>query len=157
LSFITISDPGQFKLPSQRKIVRSHAASNQASRGRSGLEPQARKRQPRRRQREASWRGEVITLDVRASPKRSPTHRELDFPAEIQDQIIHPLNYQGIRILGEGRVDPFQSYPISWEPFLPELVDHCSYLFHLFSKVSKASTDIRHCQISPIWRSTCRS
>jgi hypothetical protein len=137
LSFVTISDPGQLKLPSQRKVVRSHAASSQASRDRLGLQPHARKRQPRRRQREASWRGEVITLDVRCSPKHSPTHRQSSFPVELQGQIIRPLDYQGTRLLGAGRVDPFQSYPISWEPFLPELVDHCTYLSLWPLKVSK--------------------
>jgi hypothetical protein len=25
-------------------------------------------------------------------------------------------------------VDPFRTYPVPWEPFIPKLVDHCSYL-----------------------------
>lgn len=31
------------------------------------------------------------------------------------------IDYQ----LGGGRVDPFRSYPVSWAPYIPHLVDHC--------------------------------
>jgi hypothetical protein len=30
-------------------------------------------------------------------------------------------------ILGAGRVDPFQSYPIKAEPYMHQLVDHCKF------------------------------
>jgi hypothetical protein len=46
--------------------------------------------------------------------------------------------------ISQGRVDPFRSYPVPWEPFIPELVDHCLYLhlpliFHLhFTKIIRS-------------------
>ena len=31
------------------------------------------------------------------------------------------------RLMGQGRVDPFDSYPIPSQPFYPALIDHCTY------------------------------
>jgi len=127
LSFITVSDPGESKLPSQRKAVRSHAALYQKSKSCLGAKAQLQKAQPRKPRRKGNWREESVTLNVDSCPK---SRQELALSGELHSQILR--SFQGVRLLGAGRVDPFQSYPISWEPFLPELVDHCSYL-RLFS------------------------
>lgn len=114
LSFITFSDPTQSRLPHQRRAVRSHAASYQhqldkASAGRQALETPNR---PRRRKQV------IVALEVNSSAQfdqanGNPKHKT---PSPIS-------------MLGEGRVDPFRSYPVPWEPFLPELIDHCKYCF----------------------------
>lgn len=122
LSFITFGDPDQARLPRQRKAVRSHAASYQylidktsIAKHQSTLET---KKQPRRRKRNAA-----VTL-------------ELNIPGTTQpgpvDRCIVPHIPSPFGILGEGRVDPFRTYPVPWEPFLPELVDHCMYGFGAF-------------------------
>lgn len=34
------------------------------------------------------------------------------------------------RCLGGGRLDPFQSFPrVRWQPFVPSLVDHCTFTY----------------------------
>jgi hypothetical protein len=129
LSFITVLNPGESKLPSQRKAVRSHAASYHSSKGCSGCKSSSQRKQPRKRNRKALWRGEAIILDI--GPTSQPKHedRTLFLPPELRGHIARRLSYPVTGLLGAGRVDPFRTYPVPWEPFIPELVDHCSYLF----------------------------
>lgn len=111
LSFITFSDPGQSRLPRQRKAVRSHAASYQyqldkaaAAKHASGTRKRARRRKPQA----------PITLEINGLVQVDGTNR-----------IMVPHSPSPLGILSEGRVDPFHTYPIPWEPSLPELIDHC--------------------------------
>lgn len=134
LSFITVLNPGESKLPSQRKAVRSHAALYQASRNGSGSKSLAQKKHPRKRKRKALWRGETIIFDIDPSSKSKHEHQELLLPPELRGQLARRLSYPCTGLLGAGRVDPFRTYPVPWEPFIPELVDHCSYFFPSLSK-----------------------
>jgi len=137
LSFITVLNPGESKLPSQRKAVRSHAALYSAARSGSGSKPLAQKKHPRKCKREALWRGETITFDIDPSPKSKHEYQELILPPKLRDQLARRLSYPSTGLLGAGRVDPFRTYPVPWEPFIPELVDHCSYFFPSLSKKSQ--------------------
>jgi len=126
LSFITIVDPGESKLPSKRKAVRSHAALYQASKTRLSSKLPADKKQPRKFKRKAIWRGEVVILDKESSSKPNHEDWDLRLSAELRGQISRQFSCPGTKILGAGRVDPFRTYPVPWEPFIPELIDHCS-------------------------------
>lgn len=39
----------------------------------------------------------------------------------------HPFRQPLPRPIGGLREDPLRSYPVSWRPFLPQLVDHCTF------------------------------
>lgn len=36
------------------------------------------------------------------------------------------------RRLGAGRVDPFGAYPVETQPYMHELLDHCTYYYETF-------------------------
>ena len=113
LSFITFSDPTQSRLPRQRKAVRSHAASYQyqldkASAAKYALGTQ---KKPRRRRLQVS-----IKLEIDSSAQFDQTN-----------WFAVPRTPSPLSVLGGGRVDPFRTYPVPWEPCLPALVDHCKY------------------------------
>jgi hypothetical protein len=140
LSFITFLDPGESKLPSQRKAVRSHAALYQASKERITHESQPQKKRQRKRKRKALAPGELVILSL--DPTRTPLHegRGIFLSAQVPDnhaisRLAHQFSSPRNGLLGAGRVDPFRTYPIPWEPFIPELVDHCSYSFIALYKV----------------------
>jgi hypothetical protein len=129
LSFITFGDPGQSRLPHQRKAVRSHAASYQhhldktssakhASGTRLALSSGSQRRQGRRRKCHIT-----VTLDLNIPDTTQPEHAI---------GLIEPHTPSPLGILGEGRVDPFRTYPVPWEPFLPGLIDHCRRSFQSF-------------------------
>jgi hypothetical protein len=119
LSFITFGDPDQARLPRQRKAVRSHAASYQYLLDKTSIakHPSAlgTRKQPRRRKRNVA-----VTLQLNIPDTAQP---------DPVDRCIVPQIPSPFGILGEGRVDPFRTYPVPWEPFLPELIDHCMYSF----------------------------
>ncbi|OJJ43876.1 hypothetical protein ASPZODRAFT_890329 [Penicilliopsis zonata CBS 506.65] len=49
---------------------------------------------------------------------------------ELDSDTNEPVRVLPIpRLVGGHRVDPFRSYPVSWKPFFPSLVDH--YLVHM--------------------------
>jgi hypothetical protein len=127
-SFITVLDPGESKLPSKRKAVRSHAALYQTAQERMARKYQAQKKQPRKRKRKALSSGEWIMVDTDLSRQHPQEGRGNPLLAELQGRLINQFSYRCIGPLGAGRVDPFRTYPVPWEPFIPELVDHCSYL-----------------------------
>jgi hypothetical protein len=127
-SFITVLDPGESKLPSKRKAVRSHAALYQTAHERMARKYQAQKKQPRKRKRKALSPGEWIIVDTGLSQQPPKEGRESLLLAELQGRLAHQFSFRSIGPLGAGRVDPFRTYPVPWEPFIPEIVDHCSYL-----------------------------
>jgi hypothetical protein len=118
LSFITFSDPTQSRLPRQRKAVRSHAASYQYQLDKASPANRAlgTRKKARRRKLHAP-----ITLEINNSA-------QLD---QLNGAVV-PYTPSPFGILGEGRIDPFRTYPVPWEPFLPEVIDHCRYSFKLF-------------------------
>jgi hypothetical protein len=136
-SFITVLDPGESKLPSKRKAVRSHAALYQTAQERMAGKYQAQKKQPRKRKRKALSPGEWIIVDTDPSSKPPQEGRESILLAELQGRLAHQFSHRSIGPLGAGRVDPFRTYPVPWEPFIPELVDHYSYLSGFFVKSFK--------------------
>jgi hypothetical protein len=144
LTFITVLDPSESKLPSQRKTVRSHAALYQATQERVAHQNQVPKKRHRKRKRKAGFPGESIILDTDLAQKTRFQHegREILRPAELQGLIAHQVSYRSIGLLGAGRVDPFRTYPVPWEPFIPELVDHCSYLSCFLVEVSNVKADL---------------
>lgn len=104
-SFITLLNPGDSSLPSQRKAVRSHAASYHS-------------------------KNATVSRSSRKSRHRNPKYVacETDGSGVSQDtwkqitQCFATSPYP--QILGQGRIDPFKTYPVPWEPFIPELIDH---------------------------------
>ena len=113
LSFITFSDPTQSRLPRQRKAVRSHAASYQYQLDKASATKYAlgTRKKTRRRRLQVS-----ITLEINSSAQLDETNG-----------FAVPRTPSPLSILGGGRVDPFRTYPVPWEPSLPGLIDHCKY------------------------------
>ena len=138
LSFISIHDPNESKRPAERKAVRSHAAfyhhnidratQDSASKYSKSNIPTANSKARRRKRR----RDIIIPLEVRdANPAERDTtnddgtKRQAEVFEKMARQILRPVN----RVIGQGRNDPFQTYPVPWEPIIPELVDHCEYQY----------------------------
>jgi hypothetical protein len=123
-SFITFLDPGDSSLPSQRRAVRSHAALYQHSQEKKGLSRSSKKKRPRKSQCAVFVPGSVIfTLTQHSSSDMN----EPSSPRTLKN-LTRFMSSPNPSMLGQGRVDPFRTYPVPWEPFIPELVDHCSYI-----------------------------
>jgi len=128
LRFLHISDPREAKLPSHRKAVHTHAALFQASQDRAGREPHAKRKEPRKRRRADNWPGESVLLELAGVSNSHYKRQEIIFPAAFWAQKAYQCFGPTNDLLGAGRVDPFRSYPVPWEPTIPLLVDHCMYL-----------------------------
>lgn len=128
LRFLHINDPGEAKLPSHRKAVHTHAALYQASQDRTRRDFCAQRKQPRKRKRKEHWPGESIIVELSQTENFYLEGRGVLLPAESLGQTAYQCYFPSIGLLGAGRVDPFQTYPVPWEPAIPQLVDHCSYL-----------------------------
>ena len=75
------------------------------------------------------------------------------------------LDQTNTELFKAGRADPFRTYPIPWDPFLPELVDHCKSHPNSQRRTGEIVRVLRHCctpniatlvdslQISWTWRS----
>lgn len=111
LSFITFSHPTQSRLPFQKKAIRSHAASYQYRIDEAGHHASSTRKRGRKRKFD-----KPVLLEIQ------------DLPQGYQSSLWPtPQAPSLLSILGGGRIDPFKTYPIPWEPFLPELIDHCRY------------------------------
>lgn len=117
LSFITFSDPTQSRLPGQRKAVRSHAASYQYQLDKATAAKLALPKRKRVRKRGSHA---PIVLEIKKATHLSPG---VDLAVS---RTPSPFT-----ILGGGRIDPFRTYPVPWEPFIPGLIDHCKSLILL--------------------------
>lgn len=132
LSFVTFFNPDDAKVASQRKTVRVHAARYVSFKGRMGKSSpeKTRQRRPRRLKPIALLPGESILLEVDFSDNQtvshSPRHRKSTLQVQAQKTLVQ-CSWSLLSLLGAGRVDPFKTYPVPWEPFLPELMDHCLY------------------------------
>ena len=127
-SFITLLDPVDSSLPSQRKAVRSHAALYQHSQ-------EKNTRLCRRPKNKRLRKPESVVFAVleESNPFPFPQNylsetNEVSSRGRLNDLIPRFTSSPNLSVLGQGRVDPFRTYPVPWEPFLPELVDHCSYI-----------------------------
>lgn len=145
LSFITVNDPSQSKLPDQRKAVRSHAAFYQHHNDRKTQQAHGtqvcesthvsvgqRKRSRRRKHNVAV----PLETGILSLAQEAQEHQSDEKQSKSSDQwlrfIAINLPFSPCSMLGEGRVDPFKTYPVPWEPFLPLLVDHCMCCFKAF-------------------------
>jgi len=119
LSFITFGDVKESRNRAARKAVRSHAASHQhtASREITGLNMSiAKKKQIRR------YKTQNVVLDTKiltTIPIKKTSGFSEESPERALKDILLPV------ILGQARCDPFRTYPIEWNPHVPQLVDHC--------------------------------
>ncbi|KAE9365745.1 hypothetical protein N431DRAFT_418546 [Stipitochalara longipes BDJ] len=124
LRFLHISDPSQAKLPSHRKAVHTHAALFQASQDRAGRKFNTKRKGPRKRKRTDDWLDKSVLLELGQAQNSQLERREILLPAEFWGQKAHQKFGPSIGFLGAGRVDPFRTYPVPWEPVIPQLVDH---------------------------------
>lgn len=121
LSFITFGDVEDSRNRISRKAVRSHAALYQhaASRESKGLNESAAKKKQIRR-----YKKQDVVLDIEILTT-IPSEETSGFPEESPRNSLKGTSLQVI--LGQGRCDPFRTYPIDWNPRIPQLVDHCKY------------------------------
>ena len=139
ISFITVHDPLGRTDPSRKKAVRSQAAvaasyqlalekeqqEKEASKSDSPPLPAKTKKRRRRRRRQFTWTVESDGLElVQTGPYRGSKELLQPTPAMVE-QITAMFRPKG-GALGEGRTDPFRTYPV-WDPSFPELVDHCKF------------------------------
>ncbi|RFU25057.1 hypothetical protein B7463_g11288, partial [Scytalidium lignicola] len=117
LNFITVLDPGDLKQPNQRKAVRSHAACYQNLDNSQVFKHHIRAQPARKRRRKATRYSEFIILS-----QPQPNIEFLSNKTSRQTTDLSPG--PAMMILGQGRVDPFRTYPVPYEPFIPRLVDH---------------------------------
>jgi hypothetical protein len=143
LKFLHINDPGEAKLPSHRKAVHSHAALYQASQERMKDLRQSRRQQPRKRKRKDRWHGESMVFKVVHAQNFHLKPLEILVPTELAGQILCQSCSPSMQLLGAGRVDPFRTYPVPWDPTIPQLVDHCSCLLAFYpARFSSTSADV---------------
>jgi hypothetical protein len=141
LRFLHIRDPGEAKLPSHRKAVHTHAALYQASQDRTERESHVPRRRSRKRKRKDHWPGENMIIELGHAQNIHLERRETLPPAELSGQLVYQYHFPSIGLLSAGRVDPFRTYPVPWDPFIPQLVDHCSFFQLAFLWNSRISTD----------------
>lgn len=127
-TFINIENPNDAKGASKRHAVRSHAARYQWKKH---FEGKSGKSLPYRRRR----REEFLPLRIELDCSLLQQDRETGADGEESDDLrLSPPAPPIFKILGGGRVDPFRTYPIAWNPFIPVIVDHCKFIgFHLSS------------------------
>jgi hypothetical protein len=123
--FITFQKPGEPQDPRRRKAIRTQAAlSSQPTR--SYIKGYNRRRA---RKAEVSIGFDVIDTSLyRSQTTSGVTHDALD----IGDGTFHPTGPSAEvmlqlsdKVFGGGSVDPFRTYPIPFEPWLPRVIHHC--------------------------------
>lgn len=137
ISFITVHDPQGRTDPSRKKAVRSQAAvaasyqlalereaqEKESSKSDSPPAPTKAKKRRRRRKRQFTWTVESDGLELVQSAQYRGSKELLHPTPYMVEQIAQLFRPKG-GALGEGRIDPFRTYPV-WDPSFPELVDHC--------------------------------
>lgn len=123
--FINVKQPSDALQLAKEKNVRSHVTRRQ-------WKNHAEANKDRKRKRREEFLPFRVELNCSAleekrqlpSPPLSQEWSEDGSPfaqADAQGDFSFPLPM----MIGGFRDDPFRSYPISWRPFLPPLVDHC--------------------------------
>jgi len=137
LKFVTIANPSEMRSEAQRKTIRSHVAqlhhsvTSKEQRKRAGLEREYKRRKARKNQ--VLLNLEVI--DTSCPPTEydpvitNSSNRQPHLLEKCNDQIqsmeaVRVLSLAD-RVLGGGHIDPFRTYPLPFEPFIPRLVHHC--------------------------------
>ena len=139
LRFITILDPREAKHSSQRRAVRAHAAIYQHRQEQKPgnktlvLSRKASSRASKTGRRCPPLVSVVLDTDALqslcAEPGHSSTPEDDDAsPTEKKIQLQAPFPICN-SILGQGRLDPFKTFPIEWRPHIPAIIDHCMLLF----------------------------
>jgi hypothetical protein len=127
LSFITVLNPNDASLPTHRRAVRSQAAYFQHQR-----DPKVGKCKKGRRVKGVVKEVVLIHKDsvTRTLNQATPVNvgRDRLSPDGMEQMTTHfaTLMSPNYHVLGQGRVDPFRTYPVPWEPCIPDLVDHCA-------------------------------
>lgn len=106
LVFVNIEEPKDALKLTKESEVRSHVARYQW-------------RNPANRQ--AVRRRKKVQPAPLPTPPDSNNSHEGSTSEETDEVSVPPLVEGGLR------VDPFRTYPITWRPFVPPLVDHCKY------------------------------
>ena len=144
--FINVKEPGDALQLAKQKNVRSHVTRRQ-------WKNHAEANKDRKRQRREEFLPVRIELNCSAlkeekrqlpSPPLSQERSEEGSPfakADVQSDFSFRLPI----MIGGFRDDPFRSYPISWRPFLPPLVDHCKP-HHPSAPTYKCLSNLKGCR-----------
>ena len=108
ISFITVHDP-----LGRKESSKSDSPPTQTK---------AKKRR-RRRKRQFTWTVESDGLELVQAAQYHGSRELLQPNPDMVERIAQLFRPNG-GVLGEGRTDPFRTYPV-WDPSFPELVDHC--------------------------------
>lgn len=124
-SFINISEPNDAKDVSHRLTVRSQASQSKWQNASTHRAAHRLKRHENKRTRQAMSfvfeLDEQVTFEQNNSNNTTSSSEESNETLPMRRSDSPPI----LRVLGDGRVDPFRSYPVPWRPFLPGVVDHC--------------------------------
>ena len=133
LRFVTIANPADMQSKAQRKTIRSHVAQLQHSatskeqKKRAALDREYKRRKARKTQ-------VLLELEV-VDTSYLPTKYSqiINSQLEISEVLNSQSNFRdksncsfGLadRILGGGHIDPFKTYPLPFEPFIPRVIHH---------------------------------
>lgn len=139
--FVIGDRPDQLKAGSNKKL-RSHLSkrgwqvyllqhNGEDSSGSAPVDNVAQQREDRAKRKKRKRLQHTVTWDLGAPGH--PEHQGTTNDALVQSLMRATAARAAaptIRIeyqLGGGRVDPFRSYPVSWQPYIPHLVDHCKF------------------------------
>lgn len=113
--FINIVSPADSRLSKHQRLVRSRAA----------LKPTSAK-QPRGKRKSKQAGAPVSSSSSSSSNTTTPGPESSSKLVSKHPARVTQLALQN-RALGQGRVDPFRTYPVAWQPFMPALIDHRKY------------------------------
>ena len=147
LKFVTIASPVDMQSKVQRKAIRSHVAqAHHAANSKEKIKRAALDREYKRRK--ARKNQVLLDLEVIDTSHLSaafdplfangyndhiPMFDDLNLPSHLLEELdtySESAETMGAlvlsdRMLGGGHIDPFQTYPLPYEPFIPRLVHHC--------------------------------
>lgn len=110
--FIACETPDEPNKPVKQRTIRAQAARHHWAR-----DAALRASRPKRYRRIQN-----LQLSLRMQEWISPESWNLRMTHDIQCQLD--------RNLGAGRVDPFHTYPVAWQQYFPEVIDHCEFTLH---------------------------
>lgn len=108
LVFVNVKDPKDALQLAKGSEARSHVARYQWRNPANRLSARRRKKASATRHADGQ----------RTSTSSSEEEKERENEKDLEVVIPQPLG-------GGLRVDPFRSYPVTWQPFMPPIVDHC--------------------------------
>lgn len=136
LHFLTINDVKDMNKPENQRLVRSSAARHHWARAATDPDHARRSRRRDRLQLESQARkhqaGPSTTTDEQRLQPITEGHAGFalhDFEQQQLALVIGPLS--------ASRADPFHTYPVPWNTYVPALVDHCEILLLPITQYSK--------------------